>query len=216
MKEIENPITARAIIELIGTPKKYLEDTTRKIVESLGSRKELTVLKKEFFEPVDKGKFFSTFCELEISFNDLSALMNFCMDYLPSSIEVLEPPNLNLNAISLTNFFNDLLAKLHTLDMGYKELTAQKKILEENMLKLLRNNVMITLREAKEPLEIEMLSRMVGIPKDQLEPMLELWIEEQYLLKQDSKYTLPELKPEKNNPKKEERESERDKKNKDL
>ncbi|MGC8929658.1 MAG: hypothetical protein ACP5OZ_03965 [Candidatus Woesearchaeota archaeon] len=209
MKDVENPIIARAIIELIGTPKKYLEETAHKIVDSLTSRKELSVLKKEFFEPSDKGKFFSTFCELEISFNDLSALMNFCIDYLPSSIEVLEPPNLNSNAIALTNFFNDLLAKLHTLDMGYKELTAQKKILEENMLKLLRNNVMITLREAKEPLEIETLSRRVGIPKEQLEPMLNLWIEEKHIVKQDSKYTLPELKLEKDNSKKEEKESQK-------
>jgi hypothetical protein len=212
MKEIENPIIARAIIELIGTPKKYLEETAHKIVESLDLRKEMSVLKKEFFEPEDKGKFFSTFCELEISFNDLSTLMNFCIDYLPSSIEVLEPSNLNSNAITLTNFFNDLLAKLHTLDMGYKELTAQKKILEENMLKLLRNNVMITLREAKEPLEIEILSRRVGIPKEQLEPMLNLWVEEEHIKREDSKYTLPDLKSDKNNPKKEEREGQRNKK----
>ncbi|MEM2121779.1 MAG: hypothetical protein QXU20_03940 [Candidatus Woesearchaeota archaeon] len=205
MKEFENPIVARAIIELIGTPKKYLEETMHKIVESLELKKELSVLKKEFFEPTDKGKFFSTFCELEISFKDLSALMNFCIDYMPASIEILEPPNLSSNAISLTNFFNDLLAKLHTLDMSFKELTAQKKILEENMLKLLRNNVMITLREAKEPLEIETLSKRVGIPKEQLEPLLNMWVEEEYIKKEKSKYSLPNLKSEKEDSKKEEK-----------
>ncbi len=190
MKEFENPINARAIIEVLGTPKEYIEKTLRLIVNGLENKKDLKVLKKELFEAVKKENYFTTFTELEISFKDIETLVNFCFDFMPSTIEILEPPNINISARTLTNFLNDLLAKLHKVDMAVKELSAEKKVLEENIMRLLRNNVIITLREAKKPLDIEVLSKRVGVPKEQLEPLLKKWIDEKFIKKQDSKYLL--------------------------
>ena len=131
---------------------------------------------------------FSAFTELEMKFKDLESLIAFCFENLPASVEVLEPAVLHTDARTLTNFFTDLLTKLHKLDEELKVEKQRNKILEDNMIKSLRNLVIITLGSTpNKTMGSEQLSRRIGIPESQLLPLLELWTDQNFLIKVNDK-----------------------------
>ncbi len=187
-KEFDNPITVRSIIELLGKPKEHVSSTLKLIVNGIENKDNIIVVKKEFFEPEEHDGLFSAFTELEMKFKDLESVVAFCFENLPTSVEILEPAVLRTEARTLTNFFTDLLTKLHKLDEELKVEKQRDKILEDNMIKSLRNLVIITLSSTPDKtMGSEQLSRRVGIPEQQLLPLLEFWTGQNFLIKVDDK-----------------------------
>ena len=132
-------VTAMIILEVVGSPKEHVEDTIKLIIDKVKDDKNWRLLKEKTFkadELKDMQNFWSAFAELEICFENLNKLMFFCFDYMPSSIEILEPESFKTEALDLADFLNDLLARLHKYDMVVKNLRAQlillNKKLEEN------------------------------------------------------------------------------------
>ncbi|MEM0231254.1 MAG: hypothetical protein QXW00_00540 [Candidatus Woesearchaeota archaeon] len=175
----EKSVLARAIIEILGAPKEYLQEAMKAILEDIKKHDYLKVEREELFEPKESGKLFTSFMELELRFKNLEYLFGFCIDYLPASIEILEPERLEYGAAELTQSINDLLAKLHRIDAALKEKTAENEVLERNAMLLFRNNVIITLGDKK--MKINEISRMVGISEEQLKPFLDIWIKEGFI-----------------------------------
>ena len=68
---------------------------------------------------------------MEIDFESFEKLAGFCLDYFPSSIEILEE-KVDVNREQLENTLNDLLAKLHQYDMVVKNLEAELILLKKN------------------------------------------------------------------------------------
>ena len=130
-------IKARAIIEIAGFPKEHVEETMIKVVENL--KKDFVVKSYNVYEAAalkDKMEgFWSTFCEIEIDFEKMDKLIGFCFEFLPSSIEILEPKEFNLKDNEFSNLFNDLLSKLHDYDMVVKNLVAQNQIMKKKVEK---------------------------------------------------------------------------------
>ena len=112
----------KLIIEIAGSPKKYIEDVIKGIVEKI--KKEKKVLRYKIFEAQEKENMFFTFTEMEINFDNFEELTGFCLDYFPSSIEILEE-KIDIKREELENTLNDLLAKLHQYDMTLKNLKAE-------------------------------------------------------------------------------------------
>ena len=182
----ERSIVARAIIEIMGAPKDYISEALRAILEDIKKHDYLEVVHEELFEPKEAGELFVTFMELEIKFKSVEYLFGFCIDYLPASIDIVEPDKLDYRASELTQSINDLLAKLHKIDSALKAANAENEILQKNAMLLFRNNVIITL--GKDKLKIEDISRRVGISEEQLKPFLELWVKEGFIKRENDLY----------------------------
>ena len=130
-------IDTRAIIEIAGFPKEHIEGTMVKVVEKL--KQDFKVSKQEVYEAValkDKMEgFWSTFCEVELSFKNVNELIIFCFEYMPSSIEILSPEEIKFKGNEVNSIFNDLLSRLHQYDMIVKNLTASNEIMKKKLNK---------------------------------------------------------------------------------
>ncbi len=128
-------INIKAIIEIAGFPKEHIEETMVKVVDKL--KDEFKVNRQEIYEAValkDKMEgFWSTFCDIELSFNNVENLVVFCFEYMPSSIEILSPEELKFNNNEIGNILNNLLARLHHYDMLVKNLTASNQLMKKKL-----------------------------------------------------------------------------------
>ena len=74
---------------------------------------------------------FSTFVELEIKFKDIKDLYLFCIEFLPTSIEILDQEKITMKASEFTSALNEVVAHLHKYNMAlhnaHAQLTALKK-----------------------------------------------------------------------------------------
>lgn len=170
-KDFEGQILARLIIEMLGAPKEHLDKTLKDFVKMLKEDRELRIVKEDFAEPELREGMFHTFVELEVWFKDLSRLFNFCFEAMPSSVEILEPENLNISAYQLSGYLNDLQARLHLLDMALKKVEAAHSVLGKNAEALFKNLIDLSIKNS--PKELGELSDDLGINPDELKPLLE-------------------------------------------
>ena len=128
-------ITVKAIIEIAGFPKEHVEDIMKKVIDKL--KEGFNLKDHKIYEAValkDKMEgFWSTFSEVDMTFKDMNDMIIFCFEYMPSSIEILNPGELNFKSNEMNNLFNDLLSKLHHYDMVVKNLTASNQLLKKQL-----------------------------------------------------------------------------------
>jgi len=117
-------IKIHSIIEIAGSPKEHVKKTINKVLDILEKNENIKILKKEVADPkkIDipeevknqqNVEVFSSFTELELEFPNFDEIMQFCLTFMPSSIEIIEPENISINQKDLGNALNELLAKLH-------------------------------------------------------------------------------------------------------
>lgn len=126
-------IKAKIIIELLGKPKEHIEETMNKVLDELKERKGVEILNKETLEAKKLEKFFSIFSDLDIKCVDISTLLGVCFDFMPSSVEILEPDKLSFESKYMDNFLNDLLAKLHQQSMVVRNLHAENILMKQKL-----------------------------------------------------------------------------------
>ncbi len=121
----------------MGSPKDHVENTMKLVMDKISKDEKFKVKDMKMYELTEVKSLWSTFIDVEIEFNELKDIMGFCFDYMPSSVEVIEPERLKdfkLNNIS--ELMNEMLAKLHKYDLILKNLNAEnimmRKKLEEN------------------------------------------------------------------------------------
>ncbi|MFO8015829.1 MAG: hypothetical protein R6U32_01860 [Candidatus Woesearchaeota archaeon] len=180
-------IRVRTVVEMLGAPKEYISRTLKDYIKKLDEKKDIILLKEKYAKPKKRDKLFSVFADIEMLVKDASTLAFFCFDYMPSSIEIAEPEKFTYNASDFAAFFNDMQERLHRLDMVIKNLNAKTKVLEKNASLLLRNSILILLKEKDKTLKE--LSNGTGIPEDQLKPFLEKLIKEGWVEKRKSRYS---------------------------
>jgi len=181
----QGQVLCRAIIEVLGAPKEYVEEAVTLVVDKIRETPYFEVVSEETFEAEEKGKLFSTFSEVEIWFTNVDALSKFVFDFTPSSIEVLQPSEVSLKANFLNGFFNDFLLKIHESGMKIKDNSAQLQLLQKNTDTLVRNimNFMIS-----SPRSSEEIAKLVGIPKENTEAILANYIKVGIAELKDGKY----------------------------
>ncbi len=184
----EGKVLCRTIVELAGKPKEYIVDTLHKYVEKIKQTKGIEVVSENFGDVTEKDGLFGTYVEIEAWFKSPALIVEFCLDYMPSSIEIIEPMKVSYTANQLTNIFNDLQGKLHQIDMMLKQTVAENKILRKNMAGMLRNNIMLSLKE--KPKKIEEISKNVGIAVEQLKPFVEKVVAEGFIKENKGIYSL--------------------------
>jgi hypothetical protein len=186
MAEAEKVI-ARIVLNVAGKPREHVEKSIALVIENIGKEKDIKIIKKKLLKTQKKDElYFSAVAELEISCADTSLLMGFCLDYMPSSVEIVEPEHLSFDTMEMTGLLNDLLSKLHYVNMGYGEMKAENDLLKQNGEHLLKNIVMLSIRNA--PKTIEGIAGDVGINPKELLPFVEKFVKEGRIEKKDNLY----------------------------
>ena len=126
-------IKAIVLIELMGSPKEHIESLMKEIVENLKKEKDVKVNSDKISEVAEVKGFWSSFTELEIEVKDIGKLVDISFDYMPSSIEILEPEKTEVDMKYMSDFINDLLARLHRYDMLIKNFYAENKLLKSRV-----------------------------------------------------------------------------------
>ena len=181
-------IRCRTIIEVLGKPKEYVEDSLKQYIEHIKKDSELVVLNEEYSEIGEQGNLWSKFVELDIVIKGTKKLISFCFEYMPSSIEVMKPEHLIITNAELSNFLNDLQARLHDVDMIVKKLKAENDFVKQNMNTIIHNALLICLKVSK--LSLEQLSQITGVDKKELEIFVEKLLKENKIKKENDLYCL--------------------------
>ena len=181
-------IKFRCILEILGGPKEHIENTLRDYVKALKAWDTIYVTKSDYAEPEPQEKLFSMFVELEIWTKSIPDLIGFCLEAMPSNVEILEPSEFTIDSGEFAESLNDLQAKLHTVDMRIKDLSAKNTLLEKNATALATNVILVGLRI--DDLTVEGIASIVGIPSDKVKPLLDHLIKEGRIKESDGTYSL--------------------------
>ncbi len=180
-------IRVKTIVEMLGAPKMHVESTLKNYVKKL-KEDELEILNEHYEEAKQQEKLFSAFAELDIKFKSLSHLLDFCLDAMPSSIEIIEPEELKLPSRDFTNFLNDFQARLHEVDMLIKSAAAQKRVLDTNAVNIFNNFILYILKQG--PKKIGEISTLLGINEGGLKPFLKKLIENNTVVEKEEVYQI--------------------------
>ncbi len=187
---MESPITFRAMIEVLGKPQEHVEKALQTYLKSLKEDEKFKVVEQEIGEiqKQDKDELWATFADLEIKTEKVEHLISFCFDYMPSTIDIIEPAEITLKDIEVTNFLNDLQAHLHRVDMIAKQIKVENDIYKSNLGSLMHNYIKILL--TKGDLTAEQLSKLTGVTQDQLEDFLDKMIDKKIINLKKGMYSL--------------------------
>lgn len=166
-------ITFRAVVEVLGKPQEHVEESMKHYLEQLKEDKRFTIIHQESAEikKQETQDLWAVFAELEVKTNQLENLTIFCLDYMPSLMEIVEPKQLAFTDIEFSQFLNDLQTKLHQIDLLAKHVKIENDHLKHNLGGLLGNYIQVLLKQNN--LGAAQLSRLTGVAQDQLEDYLD-------------------------------------------
>jgi hypothetical protein len=129
-------IIARITIEILGSPKEHIEQTMKEVIKKLNEEKNVKVLKKEVYECQQmENKLWNTFADIELETPELKRIQDICYDYMPSTIEILEPAGLEIDCNEFADLLNDILTKLHKHNVVLQKLKTENIFLVKELEK---------------------------------------------------------------------------------
>lgn len=183
----------RAIVafEVAGRPKEHVAESLTQYLANIRKDSRIAILQEEREEVTEhEDGMFSTFAEVEMVVQDLETFTWLCMNFSPASIEILEPDSITVETRDLTNWLNDLLAKLHEVGTDYRAQKASKEHLTVAMNALIKNAILLAVRGGdRTPKDLE---RDIGIGIEQLQPFLTHLIEKGKLADRGNAYGIPD------------------------
>lgn len=184
-------LQVRVLSEVVGRPKEHVNSTTKAYIERLKQDNDIEIISHDVGEPNPVEKmdgFFGAIIEMELLFPNLSLLTGFCFDYMPSSVEVIEPQNIMFKDRELSSFFNELQNKLHSMDMIIKQSKVENQHLVKNTQQLLEN--VVTLMLMNDTYSSKEMAGAVGLPEDQMEGFLNKLLKKGKVKEEEGKYSL--------------------------
>lgn len=186
-------IKFQAILEVVGKPKEHVAETLDAHLKKLEEEKDFEVIEKHIEEPVEQEEekgVYTSFAEIMVWTKKISNAIGFCFDYMPSSIEILEPESLIFNTNDLTDILNDLQAKLHQVEMVAKTLGQENQRFNKSLNQVIKNVIMATLINNK--VGIKTLCQITGVKENSMKPFLDKLIEEEKIEEKEGVYFLKE------------------------
>ena len=185
----EGHILAKIIIEVLGKPKEHVEETLKLVIDKTKKLEDVDLLKKKINDTKEQeGGLFSTFSEMEILTKNMNTLFSFCLDFMPSSVDILEPVQHNLEVGDLNALLNDFLANLHKIDMLTKNFKMENNLLKKNVRTLLTNLIVISLKQ-KSKTESQ-LAKHIGVGTDKIGLFLNELEKNKIIKKRDDQYEI--------------------------
>ena len=143
------------IVEVAGNPSEYVKESLEKHVNVLNGIKDVTINSMNISEPKEienSNGIFTCFSEIDFEVESLSRMTEIIFDFMPSSVEVIEPSKLILDTNQASALLNNISGRMHK----YDEIAsiAQGKIRnitkESNFLKhLLVKNKILEIKDGK-------------------------------------------------------------------
>ncbi|MBI5797483.1 hypothetical protein HZA98_01105 [Candidatus Woesearchaeota archaeon] len=129
-------IVARITIEVLGSPKDHVEKALNAAIEKIKEEKNIRVANVESYESKEMdNKLWSTFADIEFETEDLKRILNICFDYMPSTLEILEPAGVELDCNDLADTLNDFLTMLHKYNMVINKLQSENTYMMKELEK---------------------------------------------------------------------------------
>ena len=187
---IGGKILARAIIEVMGKPKEHVEKILGAVVQKAREYRDIEVknVDKADAEQQKDAELWSAFAELEILVNGIPRLFGFCLDFMPSSIEILEPDSFSIQAKDFSDLTVDLLERLNNLTILSQKLRGESTFLKKNFGILIRNTIFSFLKNKE--LAADELAKLTGIDKKEIESFLADLIKEKKVEEKDGIYRI--------------------------
>ncbi|HIH14772.1 MAG: hypothetical protein QT08_C0009G0016 [archaeon GW2011_AR17] len=131
-------IISRITVEVLGSPKDHVEKALQQVIKKLREdEKGIKVLKVEEFECKQMdNKLWNTFADIEFETFELKRVLDVCYDYMPSTIEILEPAGLEIDTNDIADVFNDFLTHLHKYSMVLKKLQTENIYMMKELEKI--------------------------------------------------------------------------------
>lgn len=139
-------IHANLILEILGRPPEHLVESLNKIIGQIDNEKSVKVIKRDVKEPKkikrpekketdpqNNQDFYTSFGEIEIEIESLSALNFLMFKYMPAHIEIISPESLTLKNGEWNDILNELARKLHRYDEIARVLQIEKNVLEKKL-----------------------------------------------------------------------------------
>ena len=185
-------ILFRAVVEVLGKPREHVDSTLKGYLQKLKENTRYQFAKEEIAElkQHEESELWMAFAELEIRTTGVAEIIDFCFDYMPSLIEIIEPEELKLDSLVVSSFLNDMQAKLHGVDMLAKQMKMENQLTNNSLAKLLNNYIVVLLRNNN--LTSKQLSTFTGMNIDVLEDYMDKMIDEGRIDLKDGIYFLKE------------------------
>jgi len=185
---VDGSILIKIMLQIAGSPPEHIDKTMELVLEKIRGTKDAKVVKEEVYKakPDETDtKVFISFSEIEMLVKNINVMTGLVYDYMPASIEILEPTELKFSSHDQTMFLNDILARLHKIDMVLKNNTAENKILNDNCVALFKNIFKISLRSG--PKTREELSKDTGISVNEMENLVKGMTQENLIYEKEGK-----------------------------
>lgn len=183
----EGYIQAIVMFEVIGNPKEYVKQALNNHLDKLKADKDIEVIRFDVGKPEQQDTVWSAFAEVELLVKNLEKFTWICMNFMPSSIEIMAPTKLVFKGRELTNWLNDILAQVHEIALISQQVGQQSKQMLKNMNALVRNSILVCIdSNINKGSEI---AKKVGIPEKELEPVFEAMIKENTIKKEGKDYS---------------------------
>lgn len=185
----KNWIRSLITFELVGKPREHIEQTMHSYIENIKNDDRIRAINEEFADAIElEDGLFSTFVEFEALVEDMETFTWICINFMPASIEILEPEVLTLSNRVMQEWFNDLLAKLHETSNILREERAITKGLTESVNVLIKNSIISTLASGKK--NAKEIQSMVGVQESQLLPFIKNLVKNNKIVDEGDGYSL--------------------------
>jgi len=187
MQEVEGRILTRVIIEIAGKPEGHVIKSMDLLIKKAKADENFNVKNIEVSDIKEEEGAFTIFSEIELETKNLDALAWFCFDYMPASVEIIEPRVIKYDAKHLTTFLNDIQTRIHAMDLALKSLSVENQKIKQNGAALMRN--MLYSLISKKRMYLDEISKIMGIPLDDVEKIINELIEQKRVVKEEEKYS---------------------------
>lgn len=107
------------IVEMAGKPAEHVKEKLTEHVGILKQVKDLKVHSIKVSDPKELEKhpgIFTCFAETEFEAPNLSRVTETMFDFMPSSVEIMEPSKVTMDANEATSMLNNITGRLHRYD----------------------------------------------------------------------------------------------------
>lgn len=136
-------ITARFIIQIAGKPVENVNKALNIVLDKLNSQKDkFKVIESELVEAEldEETTLYSGFLEVSAKFKEPKEILNFILDYTPTSIEIEDPQKIDLDAGSFTDILNDMSNHIISTQTHIRHLSANIHVLNKKLKELEEKN----------------------------------------------------------------------------
>ncbi len=169
-------LRVKVIFEMLGKPKEHIETTLKQYVQKVKATQGFVILSEEFAEAIEQDdSLWSTFAEIEVMVESIEKLTWISVNFMPASIEIMEPTEINASNKKINFWLNDILAKLHEISILTKGVVSKDKIMSKTLGTMMKNIVLIALESGSKT--VNELHMKTGIREDQINEVLKFLVD---------------------------------------